>query len=158
MPTSPNMEPKIPRRPKAINNASPATEGGRTMGRSINNSTSAFDLIFQRASMYASGVPNRMVMSVVAVLENRLNFRAESACSEKALVKNSSLMERIKTAERGSKNNARIKKLGRIKSNSMCEEPVIFFMIKKVAGELPSRHLRRSTYWMGLNPHFSKMA
>jgi hypothetical protein len=56
-----------------------------------------------------------------------------SACSENAFVKKSSLMERIKTAERGNKNNASIKKLGRIKNQITCEELIDFFMIQKVA-------------------------
>ncbi|MHC5804603.1 hypothetical protein ACYTX7_10380, partial [Streptococcus pyogenes] len=42
-------EPNKPLRPNAINNANPATEGGRTMGKSINNSIHDLYLIFQFA-------------------------------------------------------------------------------------------------------------
>ena len=51
---------------------------------------------------------------VVIALVTKLNFNASRACSEKKKKKNSALSERIKTATSGSRNNPKIKTLGRM--------------------------------------------
>src|SRR5512139_81793 len=94
IPRALNSCPKIPLRPNAINNTNPATDGGRTIGRSIKSSIQDRNLNFQRASMYASVVPNRMVTAVVIVLVIRLNFNAFNAWSDNIYIKKPSLKDR----------------------------------------------------------------
>jgi len=97
-----NVEPNNPLRPNAINNASPATEGGNMIGRSRSSSSHDLCLIFQRAKTYAKGVPNIIAMIVVIELVTRLNLSALKACSENALLKKSELIERKTSAVKGS--------------------------------------------------------
>src|SRR5258706_1350631 len=106
MPKILSAEPNNPLRPNAINKASPATEGGSTIGKSMNNSIHDLNLKRQRANIYASGVPRMTVPAVVIVLVTKLRRRALNACSENALLKKSLLTERTNSANNGSANKA----------------------------------------------------
>ena len=112
IPRKVNVEPNNPLRPNAINSARPATEGGNTIGRSRINSSHDLCLNFQRANMYASGVPNTPAMIVVIELVTRLNLSASKACSENAFFKKSELIERKTSATNGSAKSASMITLG----------------------------------------------
>jgi len=71
--------PNIPRRPKAISRASPATAGGRTVGRSISVSSARRPRKRRRVISTARGVPRTIVNSVAVADVHRLSTIARRA-------------------------------------------------------------------------------
>jgi hypothetical protein len=69
--------------PKAISNANPATDGGRTTGRSTSSSRAVLPRKAQRARMYARGIPVATANRVERLLVSRLRRRAERAVGAK---------------------------------------------------------------------------
>ena len=71
---------------------------------------------FQRARMYARGVPVATAMRTLAVLVNRLSLRAESAVGDRISPRKSLPMARQTRANRGSPSRPISTRLGRMKT------------------------------------------
>ena len=78
-PATDRLWPSIPRRPKAISRARPATAGGKTVGRSMNVSNARLSGKRRRAISRARGVPKRSVSSVAVADVHKLRKIARRA-------------------------------------------------------------------------------
>ena len=76
IPRTLNGADRSPRRPKTSSNASPATDGGRTMGRSTTVSIRPLPRNARRASTNASGRPSTSVITRLIEVVTRLSHRA----------------------------------------------------------------------------------
>ena len=78
MPRNSNGAASRPRRPNTRSSASPATDGGRTIGRSTTASTTPLPRNWRRASTTANGRPSVTVMTRLIAVVTRLSHRAST--------------------------------------------------------------------------------
>ena len=82
MPNASNGTASRPRRPKTRRRANPATDGGRTMGRSIIASTRPLPRNCRRAMTKARGSPNATVIPRLMAVVTRLNDSASRTAGD----------------------------------------------------------------------------
>ena len=82
IPSASNGPPSRPRRPRTIRRASPATDGGRTIGRSITASSQPLPGNARRARIQASGRPKATVRTRLTSVVARLRTRASRTTRE----------------------------------------------------------------------------
>jgi hypothetical protein len=118
----PNVDknpPKTPCLPNAISNDNPATEGGKTIGKSINIWITCLPGKFHLASRYASGVPISSEIVTLIRLVTMLRRSAVNAVSENAFVKKSLPNARRKSAINGKPSRITSNKPGRTNNQSV---------------------------------------
>ena len=102
----PGRSPSTPRRPKTSSSARPATDGGRTIGRSTIASTSHLPRNRRRARTKASGRPRATVSTRLTAVVARLSHSASRTTGEAAAsASDPSTIARATSATTGSPRN-----------------------------------------------------